>query len=163
MARWEDFAREAPEMAGEVGRRFRARTHHMLATVRPDGAPRISGTEVLFAFGELWLGSMWRSPKARDLIRDGRYALHSGSDDPPAWTGDAKVAGRAVEVTDPERIAAVMATRPGGEVEPAPARFHMFRLEVAEAIALSLPDPPEHLVAARWRAGRGVDVRHLDP
>jgi len=163
MARWEDVEREAPEVAGDLARWFGARTHHMLATVRADGSPRISGTEVLLAFGDLWLGSMWRSPKARDLIRDGRYALHSGSDDPPDWAGDAKVAGRAEEITDPRRIAAVMATRPGGEVEPAPARFHMFRLEIAEAITLALPDPPTHLVATRWREGRGVDVRHLDP
>lgn len=162
MARFEDLGREAPEVAGAVERFLRARVHHTLATLRPDGSPRISGTEVLIARGDLWLGSMWHSPKARDLLRDGRYALHGGSDDPPAWSGDAKVSGRAVLVEDPDLIAAVMATRPGGEIEPAPARFHMFRLEIAEAVTLALPDPPDHLVATTWREGRGVRVRRLD-
>ena len=36
--------------------------------------------------------------KARDLQRDPRYALHSGSEDPDGWTGDAKIAGVAEEV-----------------------------------------------------------------
>ncbi|MEQ8834005.1 MAG: pyridoxamine 5'-phosphate oxidase family protein [Miltoncostaeaceae bacterium] len=163
MARFEDLRREAPAVAETVERFLRARVHHTLATLRPDGSPRISGTEVLIAHGDLWLGSMWHSPKARDLMRDGRYALHGGSDDPPAWGGDVKVAGRAEVVDDPEVVAAVMATRPGGEIEPAPVRFHMFRLEIAEAVTLALPDPPEHLLATTWREGRGVVVRHLDP
>jgi len=136
---------------------------HTRGDVRADGSPRISGTEVLIAEGHLWLGSMWRSPKARDLLRDGRYALHSGSDDPPAWAGDAKVAGRAHEVTDTALIARVMASRPGGEIEPAPARFHMFRLDITEAVTLALPDPPEHLIATTWTEGHGAVVRHLGP
>lgn len=163
MARLEELRQEAPAVADTVERHLRARVHHTLATVRPDGGPRISGTEVLIAHGDLWLGSMWHSPKARDLMRDGRYALHGGSDDPPDWTGDAKVAGRAVEVTDAAVIAAVMVTRPGGEIEPAPERFHMFRLEIEEAVTLALPDPPVHLIATTWREGRGVVVRNLEP
>lgn len=163
MARFVELAEQNAAVAGAVEAALRGRVHHLLATVRADGAPRISGTEVLIAEGDLWLGSMWRSPKARDLLRDGRYALHSGSEDPPAWRGDAKIAGRAHEVTDPERIAAVMATRPGGDIEPAPARFHLFRLDIEEAVTLTLPDPPDHLIATTWRQGEGTVVRHLDP
>ena len=36
--------------------------------------------------------------KARDLRRDPRFALHSGSDEPDDWSGDAKLAGIAEEV-----------------------------------------------------------------
>lgn len=59
--------------------------HKTLATLRRDGSPRSSGIEATFAQGELWMGSMWRSTKALDLQRDPRFALHSGSTDPPAW------------------------------------------------------------------------------
>ena len=160
MARWDEFAAQEPALAERVRAFFDARVHHMLATVRPDGAPRISGTEVVFALGDLWLGSMWRSPKARDLVADGRYALHCGSADPPEWVGAAKVAGRAEEVPDADTKAAVMAAR-GGE-SPTDGPFHLFRLDIAEAIVLALPDPPTHLVATLWRDGRGVTVRKLD-
>jgi hypothetical protein len=157
MARWEQLVADEPELTAQVKESFDARVHHMLATVRRDGGPRISGTEVIFALGDIWLGSMWNSPKARDLIRDGRYALHSGSHDPPDWTGDAKLAGRAIEMKDPVTIRSVQATR--GEWPP--GRFHLFRLEIEEAISLRLPDPPEHLVATRWREGGGASVRLL--
>jgi hypothetical protein len=158
VARLAELEEAEPQLAGAVRAFFGARVHHMLATVRPDGSPRISGTEVIFAHGDVWLGSMWRSPKARDLIRDGRYALHSGSDDPPEWSGDAKLSGVAEEVSDPEVVRRVMRAR-GGEEVPTP--FHLFRLEVAEVVRIALPDPPKYLIATRWRQGRGVDVRHL--
>ena len=38
-----------------------------MATVRRDGAPRISGTEITFRAGQLWLGGMPGSLKCRDL------------------------------------------------------------------------------------------------
>ena len=157
MPGWADFERAAPAVAEEARAAFARHVHHMLATIRPDGAPRISGTEVIRAQGELWLGSMWESPKARDLRRDPRYALHSGSDDPPGWTGDAKVAGTAHEVTDPEVFAAVQATL---DPQP-PARFHLFRLDIAEAIVLRLNEAGDMMVATRWTRERGVTVREM--
>ena len=106
MASWSEFEAAAPELAAGVRRRLDAHTHKTLATVRGDGSPRISGTETRFVDGELWIGSMWDARKARDLRRDPRFALHSGSDDPPEWEGDAKLAGIAEEITDPERVRA---------------------------------------------------------
>src|SRR3954453_9739323 len=100
MPSWTEFEAAAPGLAARVRTRLDAHVHKTLATIRADGAPRISGTECRFADGELWIGSMWQALKARDLQRDGRHAPHTGSSDPPAWSGDAKVAGVAVEVTD---------------------------------------------------------------
>ena len=157
MAGWDDFERDASEVATAVRAAFARHVHHMLATVRADGAPRISGTEVIWARGELWLGSMCESPKARDLRRDPRYALHSGSDDPPNWEGDAKVAGTADEVTDPEVFAAVQ-----GTLDPQPpARFHLFRLHIDEAIVLRLNDAKDAMIATRWTRDHGVTVRQM--
>ena len=108
MASWSEVEREAPELTALARGFLDAHVHKTLATLRRDGSPRISGTEVIFAEGELWLGSMWQAVKARDLRRDPRFALHSGSDDPPAWAGDAKIAGRVEEVEDQDRKAAII-------------------------------------------------------
>ena len=138
MPSWSEFEAEAPALAERVRARLDAHKHKTIATVRRDGSPRISGTESRIADGELWIGSMWDALKARDLQRDPRFALHSGSGDPPDWTGDAKVAGRAEEVTEPE------------------ATSHRFRLDVTELVVTSLGDPPDHIVIESWHEGRGV-------
>ena len=101
MTSWNDFARTAPELAAlNVQTRFEATGLGMLATLRKDGSPRISGIEPSFFEGELWLGMMDGSLKARDLQRDPRIALHNATVDKEVKEGDVKVSGLAVEVTD---------------------------------------------------------------
>jgi hypothetical protein len=85
-----------------------AHRHHTMATLRRDGSPRISGTEVDFKDGDLFLGMMPRAVRALDLRRDGRAALHSATvdtptADPSSREGDAKISGRGVEVKDSDR------------------------------------------------------------
>ena len=123
MSSWTEFEAAAPELAAAVRDRLAAHRHQTLATLRRDGSPRISGTESQIADGELWIGSMWQARKAHDLQRDPRFALHSGSDHPDEWKGDAKVAGVVEEITDPEPRA--RAQRRGGRegaLAPLPAR-----------------------------------------
>src|ERR687894_470571 len=130
MARWEDVVADAPEFAAAARELLDAGVHKTLATLRADGSPRISGTEAAFVDGDLWFGGMWQSRKALDLLRDPRFALHNASEDPPDWTGDAKVAGRVEPVTDEARIAAVV-----GETGSAPAGpVHLFRADVTELV-----------------------------
>jgi hypothetical protein len=150
MASWSDFHAAAPELADRVAALLDAHTHKTLATIRRDGGPRISGTESRFADGELWIGSMWQARKARDLRRDPRYALHSGSVDPPGWEGDAKVAGIAEEILDPERIAAL-----NGEAA-AQGPTHLFRLDVLEASTVALDESRTALVIEVWTPEGGV-------
>jgi hypothetical protein len=150
MASWREIEAEAPELAARARELFDAFKHKTLATVRRDGSPRISGTEVQFADGELWFGSMWRAVKALDLRRDPRFALHSGSVDPPGWPGDAKVAGRVEEIADPARKAAVWGDEaPSGEA-------HLFRADIGELVVTRLGDPRDHLVIESWHEGGGV-------
>ena len=152
MASWRAVEEEAPELAGLARRYLDAFTHKTLATLRRDGSPRISGTEVNFREGELWLGSMLGSLKALDLRRDPRFALHSGSQDPPEWTGDAKLAGRVEEITDPARIAEVNGEEHAG-------RSHLFRADVHELVVVRIGEPRDHLVIESWHEGRGVTRR----
>lgn len=48
MAWWEDLVAAEPEFAERIRARFAAGKSCTLATLRKDGAPRISGTEVTF-------------------------------------------------------------------------------------------------------------------
>ena len=152
MSSWSDLEHEAPGLARQVRGRLDAHKHKTLATLRRDGSPRISGTESQFVEGELWIGSMWEARKALDLRRDPRFALHGGSDDPPDWTGDAKVAGVVEEITDPDRVLAIN----GGEV----GRSHLFRLDLHEASAVALSDDGKSIVIEVWRPGE--EVRRIE-
>src|SRR5215207_519067 len=152
MASWSDFEAAAPELAEKVRAHLNAHVHKTLATVRRDGSPRISGTETQLVDGELWIGSMWRARKALDLQRDPRFALHSGSADPPEWEGDAKLAGVVEEITDPERVRAI-----NGSSSP-PGSSHLFRLDLREVSTVGLNDARNALVIHVWAPERGVRV-----
>ena len=150
MSSWSDFEAAAPDLAREVRERLEAHTHKTIATLRADGSPRISGTEAAWADGDLWIGSMWQARKARDLQRDPRFALHGGSDDPPAWTGDAKLAGVAEEVTDPERVRRINGAAAAAD------QSHLFRLDLREVSAVRLDPSGKALVIDVWTPDAGV-------
>lgn len=96
-APWSQLEREAPELATAIRARFEANPHHVLGTVRPTGAPRLSGTEVVFKEGELTVGMMSGSRKLADVRRDPRVELHSAPLEADLAAGDAKLAGMLVE------------------------------------------------------------------
>ena len=53
MATWEQFRTEAPDLADAIAARWAAHKHHVLATLRRDGSPRVSGTEVEIVDGRI--------------------------------------------------------------------------------------------------------------
>jgi hypothetical protein len=150
MPTWTDFETAAPELAAAVRERLDAHTHKTIATIRRDGSPRISGTETAFRDGELWIGSMWQALKAKDLQRDPRYALHSGSDEPDDWKGDAKLSGEVEEITDAERVEEV-----NGEKAP-PGPSHLFRLDLDEVSFVRLNDARDKIVIDMWTPEGGL-------
>jgi hypothetical protein len=95
-ASWHQFAEEAPELAEAVKGRFAANLHHVIGTVRPDGSPRLSGSEVDIGREHVRLGMMAGSQKLRDLQRDPRVEIHSAPLDPELHDGDARIRGRVV-------------------------------------------------------------------
>jgi hypothetical protein len=149
MARWSEVEREVPELVAIAREFLDAGVHKTLATLRRDGSPRISGTEIVLRDGDLWFGSMWQALKARDLQRDPRFALHSPSVDPPAWRGDAKLSGRVEEVTDPEMVARLNEGAP-------PGPSHLFRADVTELSVVRLAEGGDSLLVESWHEGRGV-------
>jgi hypothetical protein len=148
MTRWQDVVDAAPEFAERVRSLFQARKHKTLATLRRDGSPRISGTETEFVDGEIWLGMMPDSLKARDLRRDARVALHSPSVDAPpgndaGWAGEAKIGGLAVA---------------GRQADSSDAAGY-FRIDISEVVVTSLDPTADHLVIESWHPGRGLETR----
>ena len=151
------MTKAAPDLAAAVQRCFDAHIHKTLATLRADGSPRISGQEVSFRDGNVWLGMMPDSRKARDLRRDPRLAVHSATVDSSMAGGDAKLAGRAVEVTDQETFAWFVGQERDEKGEAPPEPFHLFRVDVDQIVLTTLGgDPPDHLVIETWRERRGV-------
>ncbi|HEX8346252.1 MAG TPA: pyridoxamine 5'-phosphate oxidase family protein, partial [Actinoplanes sp.] len=152
---WSEFAVAAPHLATAIRSLLTQYGPGMgyLATVRPDGGPRVHPVspvvtdEGLFCF-------LVDSPKRQDLERDGRYALHSY---PPEDSDDeAYVAGHARPVGDTTVIA-----RLAGALRASPQiDWRLFELTVDVAmlrrhgptgalpLALAPRDPP---VAQTWR------------
>jgi pyridoxamine 5'-phosphate oxidase-like protein len=153
VAAWSEVAQAAPELAALVRARFEATGLGLLATVRRDGSPRISGIEPLFTDEHLWLGMMTDSRKAIDLLRDPRFALHNATVDKQVTEGDARVSGRAVAVEDEAGFAAFRAAfQAATGSPPPPGPFTLFRAEVGE---LSTVRPAgDHLNIDFWRAGQ---------
>ena len=146
MASWQEFQEQAPELAARVREAFARGKHATMATLRVDGSPRISGTEVEFTDdGCVRLGSMAGAVKARDLLRDPRVAVHSPTADPGEggadWPGEAKVAGRAV------------ARSPGEDGS------HAFDVDLDEAVWTGLDETRSALVIQSWHPGRGFEER----
>lgn len=156
IATWGTFALEAPELAAAIRSRLEATKHHVLATLRADGSPRVSGTEVQFHADDLIAGMMPNSRKAQDLTRDGRFALHSNPGDSTMTGGDAKISGRATLMSDPAEFAAYASELAGvadGTIEP---DFPAFRLGITDAVLTSLHPDGDRLMIEVWRPGKGI-------
>jgi hypothetical protein len=114
MATWAEFERAVPGLA----HKGRALLYQYgpplgyLATVRPDGGPRVHPFCPIVTDGGLWAFVLRHSPKGGDLRRDPRFALHAFC---PADVDDEFfVRGRAepTEPTDDLRVAIVAAAMP---------------------------------------------------
>jgi hypothetical protein len=144
MASWAEFEAAEPEFAARVRGLMAKRKHLTMATLRRDGSPRVSGTEVEFADGQLRIGSMTNAVKAQDLRRDPRVAIHGPTEDPPttkpaAWKGEAKVSGTATEVES------------GSDA-------HRFLIDIQEAVITRLNEAGSRLVVESWNPTRGYRV-----
>jgi hypothetical protein len=157
VAHWPTFHAAAPTLADTI----RALLHQYgpgfgyLATVRPDGGPRVHPVSPVVTDDGLYCFVV-RSPKRADLDRDGRYALHSF---PPDDSDDeAYLAGRAFPVLDEVRrrgVAAAYHATPRVDW-----RLYEFTVDVAMIAHYNRYHswPPHYIV---WRdpvTGRTADV-----
>jgi hypothetical protein len=154
MVSWADFAREQPELAGRGEALFEATGLCMLGTLRANGYPRISPVEPLLHGGQLYLGMMWQSRKARDLLRDPRCVVHNAHADKNGTDGDFKLYGLARDVADPEEresycraLEAKIGWRPEND------EFHLFAIDVTEVGWFRIVEGAQETEAWRPRSG----------
>jgi len=144
LTHWSDVVTDRPDFAHQVSAAFSAGTNKTLATIRADGSPRISGTELEFRDGRVTLGMMPRSVKLADVLRDPRVAIHSPTIEPSTVgtldAGDAKLAGVLVEFADP--------ANPTGT---------SFELDVTEVVLTTVDQARGLLVIESWHPGRGYE------
>jgi hypothetical protein len=157
---WKEFAAAAPEIAALFEERLAETQLCLLGTIAASGWPRISPCEGYIADGDLMLGMMWQSRKARDLLRDPRITVITPQCDREAAHGDVKLYGYGVPVEEPGRKKAlgdaqeaIINWRPS---EP----FHVFALDVRRAVFISFGTERRML---RWTPQAGTEVlRHPD-
>ena len=138
MATWQQFADSAPDLAAKVRARLTATKHHVLATLRKDGSPRVSGTEVDFTDdGRLRFGSMANARKGEDLKRDPRFALHANPGDGSMDGGDAKLSGVVIELPSQD-----------------PEGSDLFEIDLREVVLTTVEN--DELVVRLWTAEAGV-------
>ena len=150
MITWTEFSRQQPALADAGRRQF----YHFgiglafLATVRPDGAPRVHPVCPVISEAGLHL-LIVAGPKRQDLRRDGRYALHSEACPPPHQDDGFAVAGRVSEVTGAAQRQAVrdqiLAER-DGKIWPSFDEDVIFELGIERAL-LTLTQADDQLPA----------------
>ena len=129
---WAEFAAAAPEIAAHVREQFEQLRVALIATIRSDGSPRISGAEPVMFYGDLYLGMMWRSRKAIDLQRDPRVVIHNPICSNAGDELEFSLNGLAIEVHDAKLrrrfMAAVAETTTWKE-----PHFHLFAIDIKSA------------------------------
>jgi Pyridoxamine 5'-phosphate oxidase len=99
---WHLLAEAAPALAGFGEARLHDQIAY-LATIRPDGSPRLHPVRPIVSAGRLFVFMEPTSPKGHDLRHDGRYVLHCSATDPggqPWELHEFCVEGRATPVRD---------------------------------------------------------------
>lgn len=130
VASWTEFEAQAPDMA-RSGWAVLSRSgagEGMFATVPVDGPPRMHPVNVGIVEGRLLIFVQGHSAKTRDLVEDGRYALHAMQD--PAEPHEFLVRGRARAVTDPGLRARAIEVWP---FKPADS-YPLFELDIEHAL-----------------------------
>lgn len=129
---WQTFASGAPDLAAFVQEQFAPGRVALVGTIRADGSPRISCVEPHIMDGKLYLGMMWQSRKALDLLRDPRILLRNAVCTSSGDEAEISLRGHAVEIHDPEvrrRYIEAVAERIAWQ-EP---HFHLFAVQIESA------------------------------
>ncbi|WP_433054419.1 pyridoxamine 5'-phosphate oxidase family protein [Dactylosporangium sp. CS-033363] len=159
MASWADFAAADPSLAAAIQTLVCQYGPGLgyLATVRPDGGPRIHPVSPVITASGLYCFVL-PSPKRHDLDRDGRYSLHSFPSD--SSDDEAYLSGRAVLVSDSDlvaRLALLMRAAPGID-------WKLYELSIDLAMYVSHGgSTPSGRTVWKDRAGHVPRARHNGP
>jgi hypothetical protein len=127
----------------------------LVATIRRDGAPRLSPVEPYVMDGRLLLSMLWQSRKALDLLRDPRALVHGIITSRDGGDGEFKVRGTAQIVAEADvqqRYAGAVARDLGWR--PVPGRFHLFALDIDHVTYVRYDDQTGDQYVALWPPAR---------
>jgi hypothetical protein len=148
---WQQFEGAAPEMAAFGRKQIEQSGIVLIGTLRKDGSPRISCVEPFFVDGILYLGMMWQSHKALDLLRDPRIAVHNTICTSTGDEAEFNLHGRVIEIRDPEQrrryldaVAEKISWR-----EP---YFHLFALDIESASSVEYGNGEQSVSV--WPSGK---------
>jgi hypothetical protein len=96
---WREFQEVEPEMAAFGEERFKHKVMY-LATIKPDGYPRVHPFTPFIGAGHIFAYMEPNSPKGKDLQRNGRYSIHSLVTDQHGSNGEFQLGGDANLVTE---------------------------------------------------------------
>jgi hypothetical protein len=134
---WAEFAGREPELA-QFGAERLSDLPAYLATVRRSGQPRVHPVTPIFARDHLFLFMEPTSPKRRDLIERGWFAMHSGVPDNAGTGGEFWISGLGLAVDDRETWSHVAEVAGYGP----PDRYVLFKFELYEARCNGYGDVP---------------------
>jgi len=152
MATWAEFELADPELAQFGHERLDGQVCFH-ATLRSDGWPRMHPVEPWLAAGLLLVRFRARSPKVGEVMRDGRYALHSPMDNLDGIGGEFLVLGWMERISDEHPAAQRFATDASY-----PLAFYAMSVEEAVCTTYTADEP----VYRRWRAS-GQATRPGEP
>ncbi len=159
---WDDLQRSAPRLGRVAHDRLIAPGVLLVATVRRDGAPRLSPVEPLVLDGQLWLSMMWRSQKAKDLLRDNRLLIHSIVTSRDGADGEIKLRGHAIPVDDPTLRRCYRDAVSELGWQPEEPYFHLFRVGIATVTYIRYaPNGDQHVT--HWPEGSEFVRRATTP
>jgi len=148
---WSELETGAPEIAALAHERFATTGMALVGTVRRDGSPRISCIYPCLLEGDLYLGMMWRSRKAVDLMRDPRLVIHNAISTNRGDEVEVILRGTAVEVDDEETKNRYLDAVPAWGSR----RFHLFRVSLEDASMIRYESGTQQVKV--WP--RGVEFR----
>src|SRR5215831_18943223 len=129
---WHTFVTAAPDLAAFAQEQFAPGRVAVVGTIRADGSPRISSVEPYVMEGELYVGMMWQSRKALDLLRDPRILLRNAVCTSTGEEAEITLRGRATEIHDldlRQRYRRAVVERITWQ-EP---HFHLFAVQIESA------------------------------
>jgi len=142
---WQNLVDGNPELAAYGAARFENRVAY-LATVGKDGAPRVHPVSPTLRQNRLFVFMYPTSPKAHDLQRDGKYALHCAVENREGGEGEFYIRGTATRVNDPALWELV---RPGHPDE-FNVRYILFEFSVGQAFSMVYAG--DESLQNRWKA-----------
>jgi hypothetical protein len=133
---WRDLEVADPDLAAVGATRLQGNGVAYLATVDPDGAPRVHPVTPIVGEGHVFVFMEPTSPKGADLKRGSRFALHSAVADMAGGGGEFIVRGVGRLIHDPAERAVAERLAP---YDPAD-RYVLFELLVESAMKTDYVD-----------------------